>query len=395
MALAALIAAYHESGEPGALRATLPIAGRSVIERQARLVAAAGASLIVIVVERMPASLTAAIDRLKRERVPVKVARSAEEAAEAIDPHDRVLLVADGAVLDSTQFARLAGSEDSAVLTVPDRSHGEFFERIDASSRWAGLAVVDGALLRETAVGLRDWDLQSTLLRRALQSGARQFAAEGPVAILDSAGDLEGLERQILAAATETGGGGWATRLLTPIERSATMLMMTAPAGSSSVGTAAAALTGFGALFFAYGWLWLALILTVLATPLEGIALRLARLRMQDDIERSWWAQLLPGLAAAGLAGLAYSLSDEQGWGMVLLALTTIAFLLALRIEIEGRKVRGGFLLAERRGMAWLLVPFAIFGAWTAGVAALFIYAAGSFFWAQREAHVSARARQD
>ena len=39
MALAALIAAYHESGEPGHLRATLPLAGRTVIERQARLAA--------------------------------------------------------------------------------------------------------------------------------------------------------------------------------------------------------------------------------------------------------------------------------------------------------------------------------------------------------------------
>ena len=36
MALAALIAAYHESAEPGLLRATLPLAGRTVIERQAR-----------------------------------------------------------------------------------------------------------------------------------------------------------------------------------------------------------------------------------------------------------------------------------------------------------------------------------------------------------------------
>ena len=55
VALAALIAAYHESGEPGHLRATLPLAGRTVIERQARLAAAAGAAPVIVVVERMPA----------------------------------------------------------------------------------------------------------------------------------------------------------------------------------------------------------------------------------------------------------------------------------------------------------------------------------------------------
>lgn len=390
MALAALISAYHESGEPGALRATLPIAGRTVVERQARLAAAAGAGVIVIVVERMPAGLTAAIDRLRRDRIAVQVARNAEEAAEAIDPYDRVLLVADGAVANGDQLARLAAADGPAVLTVPDRGHGELYERIDASSRWAGLAIVDGGLLRETTAMLRDWDLQSTLLRRALQAGARHLGAEGPVAILDTTSDLDGLERQILAAATEA-RGGWAARLLAPIERMATTFLMGAPAGSSPFGTAAAVLTGLGALFFAYGWLWLGLILALLATPLEGIALRLARLRMQDDVDRSWWAQFLPALSAAALAGLAYSLSAERGWGMLLLAVITVAFLLALGIETEGRKVRGSFFLAERRGMTWLLFPFALFGGWATGAAALFAYAAGSFFWAQRQVHSAAR----
>jgi len=84
VALAALIAAYHESGEAGHLRATLPLAGRTVIERQARLAASAGANPVVIFVERMPAGLTAAIERLRRDRVPVTIVRSVEEAAEAV-----------------------------------------------------------------------------------------------------------------------------------------------------------------------------------------------------------------------------------------------------------------------------------------------------------------------
>ena len=90
MALAALIAAYHESGEPGHLRATLPLAGRTVIERQVRLAAAAGAAPVIVFVERMPASLTAAIERLRRDGIAVHVVRSAEEAASAVDPYDRI-----------------------------------------------------------------------------------------------------------------------------------------------------------------------------------------------------------------------------------------------------------------------------------------------------------------
>ena len=59
---------------------------------------------------------------------------------------------------------------------------------------------------------LRDWDLQSTLLRRTLQAGARHLAAEGAVAILDRDADLDELERRIVAGA-DGDRGGWADRI--------------------------------------------------------------------------------------------------------------------------------------------------------------------------------------
>ena len=393
MALAALIAAYHESEEPGIPRATLPLAGRTVIERQARLAAAAGASPIVVLVERMPADLTAALDRLRRDRIPVQIARSAEEAAEAIDPNDRLLLIADGAVADGDQLTRLGVAEGPVVLTVPDNGFGELYERIDAASRWAGLAVMDGSMLRDTAGMLRDWDMQSTLLRRTLQAGARHLAADGPVAILDSHGDLAGLERRIVASAAEA-KGGWASRLLAPLERSATALMMSGPVGATLVGTLAAVLTGAGAGAITYGWLWTGLALLLLATPLEGVAMRLARLRMQDDVGHSWWGYLLPVLAGGALIGLGYALAPANGWGMILLAFTSLIFLIAYGIEAQGRRLRGAVFLADMKNMIWLMLPFAIFDAWAAGMAVLFGYAAATFFWAQREAHGGAGRRK-
>ena len=233
MALAALIAAYHESAEPGVPRAALPLAGRAVIERQARLAYAAGAARIVVLVERMPPDLAAALDRLRRERVPIEVARGAEEAAALIDPDDRLLLIADGAIADGSQLRRLVGEEDAVVLTVPDTLFGELYERIDGSARWSGLALSDGAMLRDTASMLRDWDLQSTLLRRVLQAGARHLAADAPVAIVDSIDDLAAAERQVLEGARAT-EGGWAARMLAPLERGVTFLVMGAPVGSTA-----------------------------------------------------------------------------------------------------------------------------------------------------------------
>ena len=218
MALAALIAAYHESGESGALRAVLPLAGRSLVERQARLAARAGATRIVILVERLPAELGAALERLRRDKVPIHIARDVEEAAETIEPADRLLMIGDGAIIDEDQLARLAEGSDHAVLTVPDSVHGELYERIDGQSRWGGAAAIDGQMLRATAAMLRDWDLQSTLLRRTLQAGARHVMADRPLAIIDRAADVAALEDRILADALET-RGGWMDRLLAPLER--------------------------------------------------------------------------------------------------------------------------------------------------------------------------------
>src|SRR6188474_1617193 len=68
---------------------------------------------------------------------------------------------------------RLLEEGGSAILTVPDdESHLEF-ERIDGTNRWAGLARVDANMIGATAAMLGDWDLQSTLLRRAIQGGSQ------------------------------------------------------------------------------------------------------------------------------------------------------------------------------------------------------------------------------
>jgi hypothetical protein len=146
---------------------------------------------------------------------------------------------------------------------------------------------------------------------------------------------------------------------------------------------------------FYFGFLRLGLAALLLATPLEGVARRLARLRMQDGVRQSWWAYLVQLFGAAALVVLAYGLAAAAGWGMVLLAFTILAFLIAEQIESEGRAVRGAAFLAERKGMAWLMLPFAAFGYWQAGLGVLFAYAAASFFWAQREAHAASPPPQD
>ncbi|HEX8643285.1 MAG TPA: hypothetical protein VF702_05155 [Allosphingosinicella sp.] len=398
MALTALISAYQESDEPGGpLRAVLPLAGRTLIERQAKLAWLAGARKILVLVERVPPALAAAIDRLRRDGLPVLLARSAEEAAEQVDPADPLLLIADGFIGEESQVRRVAAASPPALLTVPDHNVDDRFERIDAESRWAGLALIDGALLVDTASMLQDWDPQSTLLRRAVQAGARMLAVRGEavggaaaLTIAERVADLVAVHNRIVERAA-TGRGDWISSLLLgPAERAASRALMGGSVTPRMIGFAAMALTALGAVAFVYHYLWVGLILLLLATPLDGIADRLARLRLDQGIGHSWWCHLLPALSGAALIALGLSLARAHGWGAILLAAAILLFLLAQRFEIEDRSLRGLLFLAERKGMSWLMLPFAAAGMWLAGLLALFAYSAGSFFWAQRAVHTAA-----
>ena len=83
---------------------------------------------------------------------------------------------------------------------------------------------------------------------------------------------------------------------------------MGSPMSPQLVGCAAALLTVLGAVSFYLGWYWIGLAKLLVATPLDGIAARLARLRMQDGVRQSWWAYLLPLFAGAAFVILAYGL---------------------------------------------------------------------------------------
>jgi hypothetical protein len=390
--LAALIAAYQDSEEDGALRATLPVAGRTLLERQVRLAAMAGASPIVLFVERLPDALTAAIDRLRREGVHIVTARGAEEAAVAVQANDRLLLFADGLVADEGQVIRLAGAPRPTLLTIPGAAGDERFERIDARSRWAGLALLDPSLLRDTASTLYDWDLQSTLLRRAVQSRTQQVALADDVARTDVAvalrpEDLADFESRVVERASRP-GRGWTSRyLLTPLEIVVAKALNPYRVQPEWAVMAGALFTGLGAVSFLRGWLWAGALLLLLATPLDGTGKRLSILRMKGPSPASWTHRSLPILAASAFLALGYATSLTRGWGTLAIAVGALAFLYALRRERDGHEIEGSNWLAERKGMTWLMLPFAVTGYWTAGLVALAFYAAGSFFWAQSRVH--------
>lgn len=391
MAIGALIGAYQED-DSGGLRALLPLAGRTLLEYQVRCAAAAGAAPIVVVVERIPQALQDAFERLRLDGIGVFPVSDVAEAVSRFEAGSSILFIGDGVAPPVDLAIALAAEAEASVATVPDDELHERFERIDAESRWAGIAVVDAHLLGSTAAMLGDWDLQSTLLRRSIQEGARRVRVTEPGGeplLVNSAAELADFQR-FLVRSSRAGRDDAASRfILPPVEDLATEQLMQTGLRPFWLVWAALALTLGGAVCFTRGWLGAGLVLLLLSTPLDLVASRLATLRLKPLPIR-----MLSRLAlwpAAGIALLAIGLWEMRhgtGWGAFVTAAAACAFGEAARIEKSGMASASEPWLLSRRNAIFLAIPFALGGVWTAYLVAVLLYAALSFFIVQRVRHL-------
>jgi len=386
MALAALIAAYEEADE-GGLRALIPLAGRPLVEYQARCVAATGANPIVLLVDQPPPSLLAAADRLRADGLHIVIAESATEAAARFEADTLVLQLADGIAPDMADLMAVAEAEGPTILTVPDDEAHDPFERIDLAQRWAGLSLVEGREIGATAAMLGYWDLGSTLLRRMVQAGAAFRASEegegrGPL-LVDSIATASQFSRRMLAA-SKGARSDWVARwLLPPLEDWLTARLAGTTIRPSwifalsiglALGAAAAFLTGHG---------WIAMALLVLTLPLDLVARRVAALRLRPLSSKALLPRLVEPAFVAAMAALALWQSEMGArWEPLFVMGTALLFGEAMRPLRSGN--RRAPILFDRRPAILLLLPFAALGIWLPGMIILAGYAAASFFIAQR-----------
>ena len=387
MPLAALIAAQEADDSGQGLRATLPVAGRTLIEYQAALAARAGADMIVILVERMPGELARAVQRLRNEGAAVVVARTIADAVDRFDPDTRILLIADGCVAGDAAVERLAQADSPALMVVPDKPEHAMLERLDAEERWAGFALIDGARLHATHAMLGDWDLVSTVLRRAAQEDAERVEGDGAgeivplIAVEPKA--LAPVERALMARGRRD-GSGWVARY---IHR-----LIVAPIASPlaargvkpmpiAIGSVAAA--WLAPLLGAFGFFWPAAVLLPIATSAFAVARAVGTIWAPELPARRLLIAARHAAALAVLALLALMLVKTLGWGWALVALAIPAGLAGLdrARPIEAALAAGErpVWLASGDALIWLLPPLAVLAGWPWTVATLALYALGSF----------------
>lgn len=299
------------------------------IEHQARVLILAGCTHVVVLADVLGERIEAAIARLKRQ-VRLSVATNPDEAAAAISGGESVIMLARNVVPVRLPLAGdgtgpvvpLVATLDSRTLPPGD------WERIDAVAHWAGVAVLDGMEVKATAAHIGEWDLQSTLLRRAVQAGAARDAYQ-PDEVIDltdgsAAAAIEhGLVR---AAAGETGALPWRRQ----VARTAPLLIDRAVASGRPgllIWGSAAALLGISVTLAALSWTVSALAIAPLAMLAADIGwLREASARGRPP-PRRWWRRLRWAVAAAPVAATGWV---EPGWGHGALAAAWLAAMVTL-----------------------------------------------------------------
>jgi hypothetical protein len=247
---------------------------------RARAAAGADASPILLLGEGDDAALFDIIGRLARDGIDAHAVDGLPAAVEQIPLDMAVLLIADGCLADADLLRRIGTASLPALATVADGEGKDRYERIDAEVRWAGVALLDGMRVGETAAMLGSWDPVSTLLRRAAQEDAtRVDVGLAPPMLAHDTDDI-GVVEDALHDSTARPPRDWIERFVTlPIERLALPHLLDRRVEPNLLADAASIAAVGGGLCALGGWRWAALIVLLTVAPLAGIAERLGRIQ--------------------------------------------------------------------------------------------------------------------
>ncbi len=310
---------------------TLPrLLGSDPVEFQIRRARDAGAGHAVVYTARVTSSLLATIDRLRIEGLSVDIARSVADVAEYIHPDETVLMIAPDVIVLPERMAAIASSAEPTLLCVRDEPANDRFERIDATARWTGIARIDGGLLRRTAAMVGDWDIASTLMRRAVQDGAARMTltpdeAAHDLVIFANGESVQAAGRRLVDSAPLE-SAGWATHwLIGPVAR-----LTARVAGDLGITAQWVTVLGFvlslaAAACSMAGWIVasLVLILAALTCDLAGSIGRQAGAGTTRWEKWRFPARALASTIVVLAMGTTLTLRSMQ-WGCLLLALIVV-----------------------------------------------------------------------
>ncbi len=361
MPLAALIIANDKMEE--ASTESLAILGQPLVEYQCRLAAAAGATHLTICADKLPGRLVGVLDRLRGEGLVVAFARTAAEAADTVHPEEPVLLLARGAVASVDLLNRFAESDGALLLVVPNEVGTERLELIDAEHRWAGIARIDGAQVRQTAGLLGEWSLAETLLRMAVQARARRHVhapqEDGAAGIATTDHNLQELALSQIQLAPVISGTGWLARPLASTARIAASFAAKMGIPAPVLAWLAPAMAAGALIAGIAGWSLAALLLTAGALLPADVSNRMLAVTQLAPRRLGFylkWREVAGSLVILLAGWFAYG---TRGWECLILACWCV-WTLASQPQRKGTAESSALLIAAGYLAGWPIFGFVV-----------------------------------
>jgi hypothetical protein len=314
-----------------------------------------------------------------------------------ITDHDRILVIEEGLLVDELSLREIVQRTDGAAIMtcIGDPPYPQA-ERLDATSFWAGISIYSGHFVRRIAAEIGEWDLQSTLLRSAAAEAVMRVNLTSPALMSVRCERDSELATASLIRISEPRRVTWPERFLHPtLERLALAALLSRQVSGSAVMLAGILAGLLGVTVMAFGWPFLGLALVIATGPMVSIGQCLTDVRLEPpppaaiDVLLTWVIE--PGLYLA----LAAYLDDGAAATAWALAITILVFRWASHRQhvffqrmsardLTAAAPRLALVGASRETMPWILVPFALLGAWYAGLFALVAYAAATFILVQK-----------
>jgi hypothetical protein len=209
-----LIAALRHA-ETGVPRASLMLAGRSVLAWQVALLQSLGAERVLCLCDTRDGEVLQLQHMVEAGGAAFHALQGFAAIPALVRAEDDLIIMRDGLVPDPAVVRALTGTGPGLqrmVAAMPadhplTADHPDDFERIDAARHWAGFLVMRGSPVQQLADFPADADAISVLLRLALQSGtpcrdlgAQDLASENWL-LAESTGAVVRHEQALIAAA--------------------------------------------------------------------------------------------------------------------------------------------------------------------------------------------------
>ncbi|MFT9100196.1 MAG: hypothetical protein ABF416_06710, partial [Zymomonas mobilis subsp. pomaceae] len=320
------------------------------------------------------------VDQLRRNGIHLTLAHSHQEVATTFSTHQHVLLIEEGCLPSAALIKSMLLASPPAILSVKDEPSAQGFERIAASEKWGGLALIDGENLTKVNTIPDDWDLISTLMRQSVQTDCNRILGETSVKEVITKNDAQTFVLKITDKAV-------------PDQISYMLLLGTAPKKNQNIfniylfplleklslprlarykkaglwlSLSVFILAGLSLPTAFLGWLSFTVFLMMLAGLAEHAGNRLNEIQLRAG-RRKQKKQICHTriiLAAFALILSSYPVSKEMGWGIfplgTLIIITTIA---ADQEAKHSRRFATGYkgrYYLHFDYMIWIMFPFAL-----------------------------------